>query len=57
MLKTIKFYYYSLLISQPIKINNKYPYPFLKIHPSKPNSNYHYYRNKIEQYKFFPHKF
>ena len=57
MLKKIKYYYYSLLISQPIKINNKYPYPFLKIHPSKPNTNYHYYRHQIELYKFFPHKF
>ena len=52
MLKTIKYYYYSLLIT-PIKINNKYKYPLLKTHPSKKNSYYHYYRHQIELIKFF----
>ena len=52
MLKTIKYYYYSLLIT-PIKINNKYKYPLLKIHPSKKTSKYHYYRHQIELIKFF----
>ena len=52
MLKIIKYYYYSLLIT-PIKINNKYKYPLLKTHPSKKTSNYHYYRHQIELIKFF----
>jgi len=52
MLKTIKYYYHSLLITS-IKINNKYKYPFLKNHPAKKTSNYDYYRHQIELYKFF----
>jgi len=47
MLKKIKLNYYKLLIAS-IKINNKYKYPLLKLHPSNSDSNYHYYRDQIE---------
>ena len=43
----IKLNYYKLLITS-IKINNKYKYPLLKLHPSNHKSNYHYYRHQIE---------
>ena len=47
MLKKIKLNYYKLLITS-IKINNKYKYPLLKLHPSNHKSNYHHYRWQIE---------
>ena len=43
----LKLLYYKLLITS-IKINNKYKYPFLKLHPKNSKSNYHYYRHQIE---------
>jgi len=43
----IKLNFYKLLIIN-IKINNKYKYPLLKVHPKNNNSNYHYYRHQIE---------
>ena len=48
MLKKIKLNYYKLLITS-IKINNKYKYPLLKLHPKNNDSNYHYYREQIEK--------
>ena len=48
MLKKIKLNYYKLLITS-IKINNKYKYPLLKLHPKNNGSNYHYYREQIEK--------
>ena len=47
LINKIKLNYYNLLIIS-IKINNKYKYPLLKIHPNNSHSNYHYYRNAIE---------
>ena len=47
LIKTIKLNYYKLLITS-IKINNKYKYPLLKLHPSNHKSNYHNYRHQIE---------
>jgi hypothetical protein len=47
----IKLNFYKLLIIN-IKINNKYKYPLLKVHPKFKHSNYHYYRNQIEQINY-----
>ena len=45
--KLIKLNYYKLLITS-IKINNKYKYPLLKLHPKHSNSSYHKIRHQIE---------
>ena len=47
LINKIKLNYYKLLIIN-IKLNNKYKYPLLKLHPKNSNSNYHYYRHQIE---------
>ena len=47
LINTIKLNYYKLLTIN-IKINNKYKYPLLKVHPKHSHSNYHTLRHKIE---------